>query len=227
MKIAVFGSGMVGQVLSAKLVDLDHSVMLGTRDVEARLASTEPGRVSQQTFAEWHRQHPQVALGNYAQAAAHGELIFHAVNGAAALTALQQAGESNLKGKVLIDITNPLDFSQGMPPTLSVLNSDSLGEQIQRAFPQVKVVKTLNTVNAFLMVAPQQVAGGDHDMFLCGDDAGAKSQVTEILKDWFGWQHVTDLGGISNARGLEMYLPFWLRLMGALGTPLFNIKIQR
>lgn len=227
MNIAVLGSGMVGQALSAKLAELGHTVMLGTRDVQARLESTEVGRATQQTFAGWHRQHPEVQLGTFAQAAAHGEILFHAVSGAVALQVLEQIGGADLDGKLLIDTTNPLDFSQGMPPTLSVVNTDSLGERIQSACPQAKVVKTLNTVNAFLMVDPGQVADGDHAMFLCGNDAQAKAQVEEILKDWFGWQYVYDLGDISNARGLEMYLPLWLRLMGKLGTPMFNIQIQR
>ncbi|MBS1124681.1 MAG: hypothetical protein H6Q90_6909, partial [Deltaproteobacteria bacterium] len=114
-----------------------------------------------------------------------------------------------------------------MPPSLSVANTDSLGEQVQRAFPTTKVVKTLNTVNAFLMVDPQQLAGGDHSMVVCGNDAGAKAEVTRILKAWFGWKDVVDLGDITNARGSEMFLPLWVRLYGALQTPMFNIKIVR
>jgi hypothetical protein len=137
------------------------------------------------------------------------------------------AGEANLNGKVLIDIANPLDFSQGMPPTLTVCNTDSLGEQIQRAYPNVKVVKTLNTVNAFLMVNPGQLANADHTMFVCGNDAAAKAQVTEWLKGWFGWKDVIDLGDITNARGTEMLLPIWVRLWGALQSPMFNFKIVK
>lgn len=136
------------------------------------------------------------------------------------------AGESNLDRKVLVDISNPLDFSNGMPPSLLVSNTDSLGEQLQRAFPSVKVVKTLNTVHANIMVYPQQVANGEHHVFISGNDAQAKAQVTEILKS-FGWLHILDLGDITTARGTEMYLPIWLRMWGALGTGMFNIKIMK
>ena len=136
-------------------------------------------------------------------------------------------GAKHLDGKILIDVANPLDFSRGMPPSLTVCNTDSLGEQIQRAFPAVKVVKTLNTTNAFVMVDPAQVAGGDHTLFVSGNDAAAKTRVTELLEGWFGWKQVIDLGDITTARGTEMLLPIWIRLMGALKTPMFNFKIVR
>ena len=139
---------------------------------------------------------------------------------------LELAGEDNLNGKILIDISNPLDFSKGMPPTLSVSNTDSLGEQIQRRFPKVKVVKTLNTMNAFLMVDPSQLAEADHSVFVSGDDVGAKDKVIELLQS-FGWSDIIDLGDISTARGAEMILPMWLRLLGALQTPILNFKIVR
>ena len=137
------------------------------------------------------------------------------------------AGATNLNGKVLLDIANPLDASKGMPPSLSVSNTDSLGEQIQRTFPNLKVVKTLNTVTAFLMVNPGLVANADHTMFVCGNDVAAKAQVTAWLKEWFGWKDVLDLGDITSARGTEMYLPIWLRMWGALGTGMFNVKVVR
>jgi len=139
---------------------------------------------------------------------------------------LRLAGEDNLNGKIIIDIANPLDFSQGMPPTLSVSNTDSLGEQIQRRFPEAKVVKTLNTMNAYLMVDPSQLAAADHTLFVSGDDAGAKAIVTELLQS-FGWTDIIDLGDISTARGTEMLLPIWVRLFGALQKPIFNFKIVR
>jgi len=153
--------------------------------------------------------------------------VINATAGTGSLEALKLAGDGNLKGKIVIDIANPLDFSKGMPPTLSVCNSDSLGEQIQRAFPQVTVVKTLNTMTAALMVDPGQLAGGDHHVFVSGNDTGAKARVTELLKSWFGWRQVIDLGDITTARGTEMILPLWLRLWGALGTPMLNFKIVR
>ncbi len=212
MKAGVLGSGMVGQAISARLAELDHDVMIGTRD---------PNKLS-----EWHTSHKDVKIGSFAGTADHGEIIFNATNGAASLDVLNMAGDSNLNGKVLVDISEPLDFSKGMPPSLFVSNTDSLGEQIQRAFPQVKVVKTLNTVNANVMVYPQHVANGDHHVFLSGNDAQAKEQVVDILKS-FGWIHILDLGDLTTARGTEMYLPFWLRLWGALGTGMFNVKVMK
>ena len=212
MKAGVLGSGMVGQAISARLAELGHDVIIGTRD---------PNKLS-----EWQAFHQDVKIGSFARTAGHGEIVFNTTNGAASLDVLNMAGESNLNGKVLIDISNPLDFSRGMPPSLFVSNTDSLGEQIQRAFPQVKVVKTLNTVNANIMVNPRQVADGNHHVFVCGNDAQAKQQVVDILKS-FGWIHVLDLGDITTARGVEMYLPIWLRLWGTLGTGLFNVKIMK
>jgi predicted dinucleotide-binding enzyme len=167
-----------------------------------------------------------VTLGTFAEAVAHGQLVVAALSGQGVLEGLSLAGEAALAGKVLIDITNPLDFSKGMPPSLTVSNTDSLGEQIQRKFPKTKVVKTLNTTNAFLMVDPGQLAGGDHTMFVAGNDAAAKAEVTSILKA-FGWKDIVDLGDITMARGTEMWLPLWVRLYGALQTPMFNLKIVR
>lgn len=212
MKAGVLGSGMVGQALSVRLAELGHDVMIGTRD---------PNKLK-----EWQVSHQDVKIGSFAGMAGHGEIIFNATNGAASLDVLQMAGESNLNGKVLVDISNPLDFSRGMPPSLLVSNTDSLSEQIQRAFPNVKVVKTLNTITANIMVHPQHVANGDHHVFVSGNDAQAKAQVVDILKS-FGWIHILDLGDITSARGMEMYLPIWLRLWGALGTGMFNIKIMK
>jgi 8-hydroxy-5-deazaflavin:NADPH oxidoreductase len=219
MRIGILGTRTVGQTLSAKLVGLGHDVMIGTR--------TEPHPYGAPAFDAWQREHPTVKLGTFADAAHHGEVVINATNGAFSLDALHLAGEANLKDKILIDVSNPLDFSEGMPPGLSVCNTDSLGEQIQRAFPGTKVVKTFNTVTAALMVNPGLVANGDHTLFLCGNDAAAKTQVRSWLKDWFGWQDLIDLGDISSARGAEMYLPIWLRLWGTLGTGMFNVKVVR
>lgn len=227
MNIAVFGTGMVGQIIASALAAKGHSVMMGTRDVRMALERDQKTATTQLTLAEWHRQNPQVQLGTFAEAAAFGEVIFNATNGFGALPALESAGEANLDGKILIDISNPLDFSQGMPPTLFISNTDSLGEQIQRRFPSLKVVKTLNTVNAYLMVNPQQLAGGDHTLFVSGNDLEAKAKVTQYLRDWFGWKDVIDLGDITTARGTEMLLPIWVRLWGALQTPVFNFKVVR
>ena len=226
MRIGMLGTGTVGRVVGARFAELGHDVTIGTRDVAATLASTEPNQITQETFADWHAKNPGFELGTFAKAAEHGELLVNATNGAGSVQALRAAGKANLEGKVLIDIANPLDVSTGMPPSLFVSNTDSLGEQIQRAFPAVKVVKTLNTMNAFVMADPSLVAEGDHSVFLCGNDAQAKEQVTEILRS-FGWRDVIDLGDITSARGTESYLPLWLRLWGALQVPAFNMKVVR
>jgi predicted dinucleotide-binding enzyme len=225
MNIGVLGTGIVGQTIAGKLSELGHHVSVGTRDVARTLAHTAPHPYGFPAFSVWQKGYPDVSLGTYADAAAHAELLVNAVNGSGTLAALQQAGASYLSGKILLDISNPLDFSKGMPPTLSVCNTDSLGEQIQRAFPGAKVVKTLNTVTASLMVNPLQLADGEHHLFVSGNDASAKAQAAAWLTAWFGWKHIIDLGDISTARGTEMYLPIWLRLMGALGTAMFNVRV--
>lgn len=225
MKIAVFGTGPVGQALAGKLDELGHEVTVGTRDPEATLARTEPDYMGKPPFKAWQGTHPGVALATPGEAAAGAELLVNATNGAGSLAMLEAAGEQNLAGKVVIDVANPLDFSQGMPPSLLVCNTDSLGEQIQRTFPHAKVVKALNTMNCEVMVDPATVPG-EHDVFLSGDDAEAKHRVGELLQS-FGWpaERIRDLGDISSARGLEMYVAFWLRLWGALETGYFNIAV--
>jgi predicted dinucleotide-binding enzyme len=217
---------MVGRTLAGKLSELDHQVALGTRDVEALMARTEPDAMGNEPFSEWSQRTPRVTTGTFADVAAEAEIVINATAGAGSLDALSLAGDANLRGKVLIDVANVLDFSGGMPPTLFVSNTDSLAERIQRGFPEAKVVKTLNTVNARVMVEPTQIADGEHHVFLSGDDASAKSQVSEILRS-FGWKHIIDLGGIVTARTTEMYLPLWLALMGAVKSPMFNIKVTQ
>ena len=177
--------------------------------------------------AEWTKANgPRASQGTFADSAAFGEIVINCTAGSASLEVLKMAGSKNLKGKILIDIANPLDFSKGMPPTLTVCNTDSLAEQIQRTFPDTKVVKTLNTMNCRIMANPNLVPG-DHDVFICGNDANARAKVTDILKSWFGWKKVIDLGDITAARGTEMLLPIWLRLMGVLQTTDFNFKIVK
>jgi predicted dinucleotide-binding enzyme len=226
MKIGIIGTGMVGRSLGARLVELGHDVMIGTREPARTSARTEPDSFGNPSFHEWHAKHPGVRLGTLKEAASHGEFVVNATKGTASIEALKAAGEENLSGKILIDVANTLDFSQGMPPSLAVCNTDSLGEQIQRSFPKAKVVKTLNTVNALLMTHPAQVAGGDHTIFMSGNDPGAKAMVGELLQS-FGWRNVIDLGDITTARGTEMLLPLWVRLMGAFQSPMFNFKIVR
>ena len=216
MKIGILGTGIVGSTIGSKLVELGHEVKMGSRSRNNEKA------------IEWVKSvgSDRATQGNFAEATSFGELIFNCTSGANSLEALRQAGGVNLQGKILIDVPNPLDFSKGMPPTLSVCNTDSLGEQIQREFPQTKVVKALNTMNCKIMVNPKLVRG-EHDVFLCGNDFEAKTRVTGILKNWFGWTEVIDLGDISAAKGMEMVLPLWLSLLGKYQNPNFNFKIAR
>jgi len=212
MRIGILGTGIVGQTLGRKLVQLGHHVTMGSRSATNEKASkwaTEVGAGA--------------SSGTFADAAAGAELILNCTGGMVSLDALRQAGAKNLAGKVVIDVSNPLDFSRGFPPTLTVCNTDSVAEQIQREFPDAKVVKSLNTMNAGVMVNPGLVPG-EHDVFLSGNDAAAKATVAELLRS-FGWRNVIDLGDITTARGVEMILPIWLRLMGALKTPQFNFHI--
>lgn len=227
MNIGILGTGIVAKTIAGKLDSLGHAVALGTRDVAATLARNDRDMAGGPPLRVWLESHPRVKLVTHAEAARHGELVISALSGQGALEGLRAAGAGNLAGKILIDVSNPLDFSKGMPPSLSVVNTDSLGEQVQRALPDTKVVKALNTVTAAVMVEPGQVGGGDHTMIICGNDAAAKAEVTRILKDWFGWRDVIDLGDITNARGTEMWLPLWVRLYGALGTPMFGMKVVR
>jgi hypothetical protein len=225
MKIAVMGTGPVGQALAGKLAELGHEVTVGTRDPDETLARTEPDHMGNPPFKAWLEAHPGVALATPVEAAAQAELIVNATNGTGSVPMLEAAGEESLAGKVLVDIANPLDFSQGMPPSLFVSNTDSLGEQIQRRFPRARVVKALNTMNCEVMVDPSRVPG-EHDVFLCGEDAEAKREVEALLES-FGWPaaRIRDLGGISSARGTEMYVALWLRLWGTVGTGDFNIAV--
>jgi predicted dinucleotide-binding enzyme len=221
MRISVLGTGMAGRTLAGALAVAGHDVVVGTRDVDETAARAD--------VAEWVAGHADVRLVALAEAGAHAEVLLNATSGDGTLAALQGAAEgaTGLAGLVVVDVSNPLDFSAGFPPTLSVANTDSLGEQVQAAFPEARVVKTLNTVNAQVMVRPGALRG-DHQVFVAGEDAGAKAVVTGLLGD-LGWPSsaVVDLGGIRGARATEMYLPLWLALMGEVGSPVFNIGIVR
>ena len=211
MRCAVLGTGTVGRTLAGRLAELGHAVRLGTRDPSTT-----------RTRDDW-TELPGVELTTFADATVDADVVLHAGNGAAALDLLAQAGD--LAGTVLVDISNPLDFSAGFPPTLTVKDTDSLGEQVQRAFPDALVVKTLNTLTADLMAHPERLPEPT-TVFVSGDDAEAKRLVTGLLTE-LGHQDVLDLGGIETCRGVEMWLPLWLRVMGALGTAEFNIKVVR
>jgi len=226
MKIGILGTGMVGQNIGARLAELGHEVMIGTRDVTGTMTRTEPDMYGNPPFREWIKKNNGIKVGTFSEAAAQAELTVNATTGISSMDALNLAGKDHLDGKILIDIANPLDFSRGTFPVLSTCNTDSLGEQIQRAFPGVKVVKTLNTVNAKIMVNPSTLQEADHTMFLCGNDAGAKAIVTDLLRS-MGWNDITDLGDISAARATEMILPIWIRLYGVLKSPMFNFKLVR
>jgi predicted dinucleotide-binding enzyme len=223
MRIAVLGTGVVGRALAGKLAERGHDVSVGTRDVDALMRRTEGG-LAGAPFSFWIAGYPDVRVAPFREAATSAELVVNATEGTASLEALRAAGSQSLAGKILIDVSNPLDFSAGFPPRLSVSNDDSLGEQVQRAFPEARVVKTLNTVTAMVMVDPGLAGRGEHHMFVCGDDEAAKAEVTRMLVEWLGWKHVIDLGDITAARGMEMYLPLWVRMFGKLG-PIFNVRI--
>lgn len=226
MNIGIFGTGGVARAIAGALTAKGHSVMLGTRNVAGTLQRAEKDAMGTPPFAEWQAQNSSVRLGTFTEAAAFGELLVNATSGHGSLPALTEAGEQHLNGKVLIDISNPLDFSKGFPPSLSVCNTDSLGEQLQRAFPHVNVVKALNTLSNPLMVNPGLVNGGDHTLPICGNDAAAKETVTTLLTQ-FGWdrKNILDLGDITNARGTEAFLLLWVRMFGAMKTPLFQIQL--
>lgn len=214
MKIGILGTGSVGTTIGTRLVALGHEVKLG-----GRTAGNDKA-------AAWVKETgARASGGTFADAAAYGEVLFNCTLGMASLEALAMAGAATLRGKVLLDVSNPLDFSKGFPPSLSVSNTDSLGEQIQRAYPETRVVKTLNTMWGGLMVNPRMLPESHHT-FVSGNDAGAKATARAVLKE-FGWrdEEIIDLGDITTARGTEMWLPLWARIFAATNNGAFNIKI--
>lgn len=216
MKIAVLGTGMVGDTIGSRLIELGHDVMMGSRTATNEKAIA---------FADRHKG--KGSAGTYREATSFGELVINCVKGEGSIEALQAAGDG-LRGKILVDISNPLDFSKGNPPSLipSLSNTYSLGEEIQKNFPATKVVKTLNTMWCGLMVNPNMIGGGNHTNFMCGNDAEAKAAVRKLLNE-FGWknENILDLGDITNARGTESVLPIWLRVWIATQNGAFNFKI--
>src|SRR5690606_10320957 len=226
MNVAVFGTGVVGRTIAAQLSGLGHRVTMGTRNPEKTLAKKEPDRSGNPSMQEWLSQYNGIQLKDYAKSVTDAEVVFNCTLGSASVEALRLAGPS-INGKILVDVANPLDFANGMTPTLSPGNTDSLGELLQRTFPEVRVVKTLNTMTAAIMVNPSLI-DGDHNVFISGNDASAKGTVKELLRS-FGWkeQTILDLGDITTARGTEQLLPIWLRLWGKLQTPYFTFNIVR
>jgi len=216
LKIGILGTGIVGATLGSKLVQLGHEVKMGSRTA------------NNEDAMKWAKSNgAKASNGTFSDAAAFGDIVFNCTAGVVSLAALKLAGSGNLKGKVLVDVANPLDFSKGMPPTLTVCNTDSIGEQIQRTFPNVKVVKALNTMNCKVMVNPSLIPG-DHNLFVAGNDAQAKAQVRDLLES-FGWKEgaIIDLGDITASRGTEMFFPLWLRLYGLFPNQNFNLRIAK
>lgn len=209
MRIAVIGTGSVGRTLAPALARLGHDVVVGTRD---------PRETAQRE--EWAGS--DLRLVALADAATGADLVVNATSGQGSLPAL---AEVDLDGKVLLDVSNPLDFAGGFPPTLSVKDTDSLAEQLQRAHPEARVVKALNTVNAAVMVDPARL-GEDTTIFVAGDDPLARATVRTLLQE-LGWSDMVEFPALEAARGLEMWLPLWVRLTGLLGTADFNLRLVR
>lgn len=230
MRISVLGTGIVGQTFASKLVEMGHDVMMGTRDVQEKMQEKDKDRYGNPPLKDWIAEKTSVKLVSFAESAEFGELIINATNGENSLNALDLATEENLAGKIIIDVSNPLDFSKGMPPFLieGLNNTNSLGEEIQKEFPDSRVVKTFNTMNCFIMVNPGSVGKGNHVNYISGNDAEAKAKVKEFIKQ-FGWkdENILDLGDISAARAQESVLLIWLRIMQALNSAQFNFQIVK
>ncbi|MEO7352272.1 MAG: NAD(P)-binding domain-containing protein [Marmoricola sp.] len=213
MRIAIIGTGIVGRTLAVALQGLGHDVVVGTRSPD------ETGRREEWVGLE-------VPLMPLETVAATADLVVNATSGQVSLAALGEVGSDHLAGKVVMDVSNPLDFSQGFPPTLSIKDTDSLAEQLQRTFPEARVVKALNTVTASVMVNPASIGDGDTTVFAAGDEPEARQRVVGLLRE-LGWKDIVELDGLHNARGLEMWMALWVRLMRTLGTAEFNLKLVR
>lgn len=203
-----------------RLIEKGHNGKIGSRTANNEKA------------AAWvKKSNNHATQGDFNAAAAFGEIVFLCLNGAHALEAVRSVDANSVSEKIVIDVSNPLDFSKGIPPGLleGLNNSTSLGEEIQKALTGAKIVKTLNTVNCNVMVNPKLINSGDHTLFICGNDVDAKNNVRHFLIDTFGWkaENLVDLGGIQSARGMEAYVPFWVIIMQATGSPMFNIKVVK
>lgn len=216
MKFGILGTGNVGDTIGSKLASLGHDVMMGSRTAANEKALA---------FAAKDAAHTR--SGTFEEAAAFGDIVFNCTKGEIALDVIAQVADS-LKGKILIDVTNPLDFSNGLPPSLipALSNTNSLGEEIQRRHPETHVVKTLNTMWCGLMVNPGLIGDGNHVNYVCGNNAESKEKTKQILME-FGWkkENLLDLGDITNARATEAVLPIWLRIWGVTRNGTFNFRI--
>jgi 8-hydroxy-5-deazaflavin:NADPH oxidoreductase len=214
MKIGIHGTGMVGETLGTKFVQLGHQVKMGSRTA------------NNENAAKWVAKNgASASAGTFAQAAEFGNLIFLCLKGDVEMDVVRSVGPKPFGNKPVVDVSNPLDFSHGMPPSLTVCNTNSLGEEVQKALPSAKVIKTLNIVNCDIMIDPNK-AGTQPTMFICGNDSGAKAEVTTLLKN-LGWTDIIDLGDVTKSRATEMLLPIWLSLMQTLGHVHFGFKVVR
>lgn len=229
MKIAILGTGMVGQNLAPTLARKGHHIMIGTRDVQKTLTKLEPHPFGMPSFGQWHKDHSDIPVATFTEAVANSELLINATNGFAIIDILKAVPSASFDDKVMLDVANALDFSKGMPPRVGITDTPgaSIGESLQAAFPKLRVVKSLNTLTSFAMLNPAAIPGGDSTLFMAGNDAAAKGIVLELLRS-FGWNDVLDLGDISNAGATELMMPIWLRVFGKLGqSTVFNYKIAR
>jgi predicted dinucleotide-binding enzyme len=223
MKITLLGTGMVGRILAPRLIEIGHEVRMETRDPEETKSREQGDRL----FEHWLKEHPQLKLCRFGESCDEADIIINATNGKNSISALEMVASEHLKNKTVLDLTNPLDFSNGMPPSLFVSNTDSLAEQIQRRFPEAHVVKSLNTLTASLMLDPDQISG-DHVVFICGNDESSKQKVKQLLHS-ASWedQNILDLGDITGSRGMEQSLPLWIRIWSSIGTVNFNFNVVR
>ena len=218
MNIGILGTGMVGNTLGTKLVQGGHLVTMGSRTA------------NNETAQKWSTPlGDRARTATFGDAAVSAEIVINCTGGVHSMEALGTVNAESLRGKILIDVSNPLQQAEDGSMIMSFCNTDSLGERIQKAFPYTRVVKALNTVNCEVMANPSLVPG-DHNLFICGNDATAKEEVISLLVSWFGWkpENIIDLGDITGARGMEMLMPFWLRLFrDVIGHPHFNYQIVR
>lgn len=216
MNIGILGTGMVGKAIGTKLIKLGHSVKMGSRSAG-----------NEKALAWVSEQSGNASAGTFKEAAEFGEIVFICTSGRHTLDAIESAGKNNFTGKTVIDVSNPLDFSKGMPPFLipEYSNTNSLGEEIQKSIPDANVVKSLNTVNCEIMVNPGKLKE-DTIIFVCGNNPDSKNIVSELLKT-FGWKEIIDLGDITSSRATEMIIPFWVKIMSTLNTSQFNFKIVK
>jgi predicted dinucleotide-binding enzyme len=218
MKIGILGTGNVGQTIGQKLISLGHDVFIGSREEQ------HPKGLDFVSKNEGKAQ-----TGTFNQCAQFGEFLINCTSGGGTLDAISSIDSANLDSKILVDLANPLNMIPGQAPQLLYCNDISLGEMIQNKFPSVKVVKTLNTVWCGVMVNPSIIGNGDHTMFIAGNDVEAKAFVQKNILEAFGWltENIMDLGIITSSRGMEMYLPLWLAMMGNTKTSAMNVKLLK